>query len=130
MNEKMIRTLILVAVVLGVGFYYMFGLNKTVRERPVVVGDMRMLGTITKEPMVRKKDTIIEGAYDYYFEVTEDELYYIYIEKSNVNEELLELFVDEEVTIRGYVAEGQWDSDDPEVASRVGSYIVIKNIFK
>ncbi len=129
MNAKFFLTLAAIVVV-GVGFYYFLTLKQSDSELPSIANDTRVKGMITKEPMLGKKDKVIEGQYDYFFEVSENEWYFIHIEKSNVNKELLEMFVDKEVTVRGYAGEGQWDSDDPEDASRIGPYIVIKNIFQ
>ena len=134
MNTQTLISLLIGLVVVGAVGYYMIGqseVDNTDAELvpPVITQEVRLKGTITKEPVTNKRGERIEGVHDYFFEVSDDEWYFVHAH-STVNEELLEMFGDQEVTVRGEIGEGQWDSDDPQVSSRIGPYIVIENIFK
>ena len=129
MNLKILLTLVAI-IILVVGLFYVFFSKNSELEMPIIEDDARVQGVIIKEPMVGKKDMVIEGEFDYFFEVNDEEWYYIDVDESVVTTDMLDAFEGQSVVVEGERKEGQWDSDDPEVASRVGSYIVIDNIVK
>ncbi len=55
--------------------------------------------------------------------------YFIKLSESRLNEDLSS-YIDSYVRINAEIKNGQWDSDNPNVQSRVGDYIVIHHIEK
>jgi len=66
---------------------------------------------------------------EYYFVRSSDnESFFIKFKESNVNRDEIAKWKDKAITIKGEVRNGLWDTDNPEVQSRVGIYIMISEI--
>lgn len=86
-------------------------------------------GKITGKPFVNKVGKENPKIVDLYFE-TNGESYFIKFIESGVKRDEILRYVDKGLQIRGIQGEGLWDSDDPNVQSRVGKYVVIYEIVK
>jgi len=83
-----------------------------------------MKGKIVKVNFVNKGGRKIPGAFDYFFEIDGKKLF-IKITEGEVTRDEIAKHLDKEVEIKGYKSGGLWDTDDPNVQSRVGDYMVI-----
>ncbi|HBS85857.1 MAG: hypothetical protein A2W91_09120 [Bacteroidetes bacterium GWF2_38_335] len=88
----------------------------------------QLTGTIIKEVFTDKGGREHPEIYDLYLK-TKKETIFIKFSDSKVTRAEIEKFLDKEVTLEVKITEtGSWDSDDPEVQSRIGKYIAIKKI--
>ncbi len=83
-----------------------------------------MKGKIVKVDFVNKGGQKIPGAFDYFFKINGEKLF-IKITEGNVSGDEIAKFLNKEVEIKGFKSGGLWDTDDPNVQSRVGDYVVI-----
>ncbi|RLD50124.1 MAG: hypothetical protein DRI94_09470 [Bacteroidetes bacterium] len=109
-------------------FYFLFSIlyaqNKT--------DDMNNLkiytGKIIKVHFVDKAGNEHKDAFNYFFE-TEDKQYFIKISEGDVSREEIEKFYNKKIRIKAIIILfGLWDTDDPNVQSRVGDYLILKEI--
>ena len=87
-----------------------------------------MKGTIQEIPFTNKKGTPIQGVSDLFFKTSTDK-YFIKISESNFSKVELLQYKDVKIKIQGEIEEGLWDTDDPNIQSRIGTYITIQKIF-
>jgi hypothetical protein len=87
---------------------------------------LHLAGKVIKEEFVSKSMKKTEGVYDYYFR-SGTEKYFIKTYKTKFTKEDLDKWVNVAATIKAVVENGNWD-DNGEGQSRVGQYIVIKEI--
>ncbi len=81
-------------------------------------------GIFIKEQFVNKAGREIPGVFDWFFE-TNGKKYFVKIRAEDVTTEKLEIYKNELLHVRGLIREGLWDTDDNNIQSRVGKYIVI-----
>lgn len=79
-------------------------------------------GTIIKRQPVNKVGRPMKGMTSYFL-VTEEKQFFIKELPSGI---AIEKYVDQVVTVKGQQAFGLWDTNDPNVQSRVGDYIIIE----
>jgi hypothetical protein len=87
----------------------------------------KLTGTIRKENFVNKVGKKVEGYYDYFFEI-QGVKYFIKLKDSEVLLTELIKYIDKPVKLNYSIRQGLWDTDDPNVQSRVGIYLVIFSI--
>jgi len=61
---------------------------------------------------------------------TKNESYFIKLSESKISIVDVERLMGEEISIEGEIRDGLWDTDDPNVQSRIGNYIVIFTILE
>jgi len=81
-------------------------------------------GKFLKEQFFNKAGREIPGVFDWFFETIGNK-YFVKIRAEDVTTEKLEIYKNELLHVRGLIFEGLWDTDNPDVQSRVGKYIVI-----
>jgi hypothetical protein len=86
-------------------------------------------GKIVKVQFRDKGGRIREGMYSLYFE-TDSVRLFIKFQEGKVRRKEIEKYTDRKIIVKGYKTFGLWDTDDPNVQSRVGDYIVIHEILK
>ena len=86
-------------------------------------------GKIVKVQFIDKGGRVHEDIYSYYFE-TENEKLFIKIQEGKVHRDNITKYYNKLIKINGYKSFGLWDTDDPNVQSRVGDYIVIYDIIE
>jgi len=59
---------------------------------------------------------------------TGGEEYFVRLDRSRVKADLLRTLAGKPVRVRAVKAFGLWDTDDPNVQSRVGEYMIIEEI--
>ena len=83
-----------------------------------------MKGKIVIVDFVNKGGQKIPGAFDYFFKINGEKLF-IKITEGKVSRDEIAKYLNKEVEIKGFKSGGLWDTDDPNVQSRVGDYVVI-----
>lgn len=78
-------------------------------------------------PFVNKAGKEIDGAGDFFL-VYEGQEWFIKFSAGNVMREDVEKLVDQTARFSLAEQEGLWDTDNPEVQSRVGKYVVLFEI--
>jgi len=87
-------------------------------------------GVIVKENFVDKGGRVYDDAVDYYFKTDEGEVF-IKIAAGNVSRDEIRKNLDKKVKVKGkHIYFGLWDTDDPNVQSRVGDYFIFYEIIK
>jgi len=89
-----------------------------------------IVGKIVAEQSTTKGGKPIEGVRTFYFEFGEEK---IFIKFSECKPEIvteLKTMVDRDAVLRIERKTGNWDSDDPNVQSRIGEYCVVLSIIK
>ncbi len=84
-------------------------------------------GKIIKVNFVDKGGRVHKDIFSYFFE-TEGDKIFIKITEGKVNREEIAKYYNEEIKVRAIKTGGLWDTDDPNVQSRVGDYIIFKEI--
>ncbi len=84
-------------------------------------------GTIEREQFVNKAGKPIKGVYDYAFKV-KGKSYHINLHESSVTEAEMKQLIGEKIKVSASIKDGLWDTDDPNVQSRVGEYIVLHDV--
>lgn len=84
-------------------------------------------GTVIEVPFVNKAGRTIIGAESLFFKTTV-ERYFIKFSAGKVLRVDLEKSIGQTIKVKSYTTFGLWDTDDPNVQSRVGDYIVILEI--
>lgn len=85
-------------------------------------------GRFIKEPFVNKVGKVIEGVFDYYFEV-QGIKYFIKYSSSEIKTDAIEKNLNKEVKASVIITDGLWDTDDKTHQSRVGQYINVVKIY-
>ena len=84
-----------------------------------------MKGKIVKVDFINKGGFKVPGAFSYFFEIDGERLF-IKITEGKVSRDEIAKHLNKEVEIKAYKSSGLWDTDDPNVQSRVGDYVVIQ----
>lgn len=84
-------------------------------------------GRIIKLPFENKAGRVIDGVYDYFI-VFNGINYFIKTMLPPLNRNGLDKYLDKEVLCNVLLKNGMWDSDDSNVQSRVGKYVILKDI--
>ncbi len=88
--------------------------------------DMR--GRFERVPFVNKAGREIEGQSTLFFVPENGERIFLRTWSGSVPREAIESVVGQTVLISGRTATGLWDTDDPNVQSRVGDYIELDRL--
>ena len=84
---------------------------------------MNVEAKVIKEPFVNKAGNELDFS-EYYIEVKQH-TYFIKWSESKVQQSDIEPFVNKKVKLKIEVKDGLWDTDDPNMQSRIGKYAVI-----
>ncbi len=85
-------------------------------------------GKIIKVNFVDKAGREHKDSFNYFFE-SEGKQYFIKITEGNVNRDELAEHYNKVIKVRAVIILfGLWDTDDPNVQSRVGDYLIFKEI--
>lgn len=84
-------------------------------------------GKVTAVPFVTKSGRKIKGAESLFLEIN-NQRYFIKIQAGQVSRMELEKWLDQSITVKVLRATGAWDSDDPNVQSRIGDYVAILEV--
>lgn len=79
------------------------------------------------EPFINKAGKLIEGAGDYFL-VYENQNWFIKFSAGSVLRSDVEKFEGKTATCTVMELDGLWDTDDPNVQSRVGKYVALYSI--
>jgi len=85
-------------------------------------------GVILKVPFENKIGKIVEGVYDYFFQV-QGVKYFIKLSDSQIKKDAIDKYLNKEIKVAFFIKDGLWDSDDNSHQSRIGNYISIVNIY-
>jgi hypothetical protein len=86
-----------------------------------------VLAKVIYEPFINKAGKLIEGAGDYFL-VYEDQNWFIKFSAGTVLRSDVEKFEGKTATCTVMEMEGLWDTNDPNVQSRVGKYVALYGI--
>lgn len=86
-----------------------------------------LTGKLIKKQFVNKAGRLINGVYDYFFEI-EETPYFIRFCDNCVSLEEIEKYINNEVKLHIVFKWGLWDADDENYQSRIGRYINILEI--
>lgn len=81
-------------------------------------------GKLKKEQFVNKGGRVIEGVYDYFFEI-EEKPYFVRFKDGTVTLKEIEECIDKNVRLKVLLRWGLWDADDETYQSRIGRYVNI-----
>ena len=85
-------------------------------------------GTIVKHNFVDKGGREHKDIFDYYLKTDKGEIF-IKISEGNVSRDELAKHLNKEIKVKALLIHwGLWDTDDPNVQSRVGDYFIFKEI--
>lgn len=84
-------------------------------------------GKIIKQNFVNKIGVENPDIYDLYLELN-DTLYFIKSTEKSVTTKILENYIDKKTSCKIEKEYGLWDTDNPNVQSRVGNYVIIYEI--
>ena len=90
---------------------------------------MEMSGKLVYKPFINKGGREIPGVGDYFLDAGK-ESWFIRLDNSKVKEDELKPLLDQKVKLEVSQREGLWDTDDPNVQSRIGKYIVVLRILE
>ena len=98
-------------------------------QKDTMVNNSRIYtGEIIKVNFVDKACREHKDSFNYFFE-TEDKQYFIKISEGNVSREELAKYYNKKIKVRAVIILfGLWDTNDPNVQSRVGDYLIFKEI--
>jgi len=86
-------------------------------------------GVITAVPTRNKAGRLLEGVSSYFLEYN-DNRSFIKMMESKIEYDALKSLIDKPAIFEIQEKNGLWDTDDPNVQSRIGEYIVIINVVK
>jgi len=107
-----------------------FNCNSQSEEEAELMQDNSKIytGKIIKVNFTDKGGNIHEDIFDYFFKTDEGE-YFIKISEGDVSRDEIAKHYNKEIKVRAIIILfGLWDTDDPNVQSRVGDYLVFKEI--
>ncbi len=106
------------------------------RQRPVCADDngdtgrgIALEGVFITRSFINKAGREYPTVRDWYFR-TNDAEYFVRLDRSRVKAERLRQIAGKRVRVRAVKAFGLWDTDDPNVQSRVGGYLKIEEILE
>ena len=103
------------------------GFDLTFQKKQDFITSYTLKGRFIKEQFVNKAGRKINGVFDYFFEI-QGEKYFIKFAGGSVKVSDIESVLGNEIRADVIFKEGLWDTDDPNVQSRVGKYITITKI--
>lgn len=86
-------------------------------------------GELVKVKFVDKGGRTHDDIFSWFFETDSTKLF-IKIQEGKVSRDIIAENYGKKIKVEGYKTFGLWDTDDPNVQSRVGDYIVILKILK
>jgi len=84
-------------------------------------------GKVLKVNFINKAGRKIDGVFDYFFEI-ENKKYFIKFSEGNVKREQLENFYNWNIQVEAVITAGLWDTNDHNVQSRFGEFIILYKI--
>lgn len=109
--------------------FFLFGC-KTKQETMTTtnsVGSKTVTAKVIYEPFINKAGKVIEGVGDYFL-IYDDIQWFVKFSESQIKPEQLRNLIDQNTTFELMEMEGLWDTDDPNVQSRIGKYVAILQI--
>lgn len=104
------------------------GGNADVRDGRGAPGpSIHMEGIFIERSFINKAGREYTSVRELYFR-TGGEEYFVRLDRSRVKADLLRALAGKPVRVRAVKAFGLWDTDDPNVQSRVGEYLMIEEI--
>lgn len=103
------------------------GFDLTFQKKQDFITSYTLKGRFIKEQFVNKAGRKIDGVFDYFFEI-QGEKYFIKFTGSFTKVSDIESVLGNNIRADIIFKEGLWDTDDPNVQSRVGKYITITKI--
>lgn len=97
----------------------------TSNEQPIV----ELVGLVVYEAFVNKAGRLIEGVGDYFLEI-DGKRFFIKFRSGKVLRTAIEAKLGQIIKAKGYLDKGLWDTDDPNVQSRVGEYVVLVELLE
>ena len=92
------------------------------------IGTMQVLeGKFVEIPFTNKVGRVFPEITDWYFEIGNKKLFIKTIAKKAMGVDLNKI-KGKVVKIKGKIENGLWDTDDPEVQSRIGEYLIVYEI--
>ena len=86
-------------------------------------------GKFEKKKTYKKNGQPIEGGFDYFFKSKGNSYFVKLIDAENgISSSDIENNLGPKIKVKGFIAEGLWDTNNPEVQSRIGEYIVITEL--
>ena len=85
-----------------------------------------VIAKVVRQPMVNKAGRVLEGS-EYYLVYDGDEKF-IKFSESEIDPADLDPYLDKSIEFRLIQREGLWDTDDPNVQSRIGEYVAVLEI--
>jgi hypothetical protein len=87
-------------------------------------------GTIIKQNFVDKGGRVHQDIFDLYFKTDQGKIF-IKISEGHVKRDEILKYLDKEIVVKAkLISWGLWDSDDPNVQSRVGDYFIFYEIIE
>ncbi len=84
---------------------------------------------VVQEQFTNKGGRDIDGVYDYFLKYENKKMFIKFMD-SDITFEQIEPFIGKKATFEISERQGLWDTNDPEVQSRVGEYVVIWKIIE
>lgn len=84
-------------------------------------------GKLIEVPFVNKAGRVIPNMGDLFLKIGEEE-YFIKFMEGKVLRVDLEKYLNQSIKVKGYLSSGLWDTDNPEMQSRFGDYMVVLEI--
>jgi hypothetical protein len=88
---------------------------------------MEVKGTITQVKSLNKAGNVLAGDGDFFIDFNAKS-YFVKLSAGSVTGEELKAIMNVKTTFELVILEGLWDTDDPNVQSRVGEYVKIISI--
>jgi hypothetical protein len=109
----------------------LFGASLTLSEsysHPNQLSDKKIIkGTLIQKKSYNKAGRELPGLGDYYLKIKKKE-YFIKVSESTIDSEELKSLLGQKTKYEVIFSDGLWDTDDPNVQSRIGEYIVILHV--
>ena len=97
------------------------------KSQSPLLAPAKMQGKIIKRDFLSKKGVKVRDTYDLFFETT-DTAYFIKMSESKITQSQAVKYLNKPITIKGKFKDGLWDTSDPKVQSRMGTYLIIQKI--
>lgn len=135
--EIVFLTLLFLAIIVG-ACQFKANLNKSkvsekeviMLEEPIEESEIKapeikeFTGEIIEEPFVNKAGRVIPNVGDLFFK-TEGKKHFIKLMEGKVLRVDLEKYLNQTIKVKAYLTDGLWDTDNPEMQSRIGVYMVV-----
>jgi len=112
-----------------IGFLSSCDVNKESSTKTTMEPDdgKKVNAEVIREPFINQGGRVIEDVFDYFLKY-EAKKWFIKFMDSSVNQSEIEPLVGKKATFLLSERQGLWDTDDPNVQSRIGDYVVIWNV--